>query len=106
MSSRRWSRCCDRRRIVLRNDTAVRELEGLAQGIEWVLGEDPGEIELTEGKLRFGVLPASGQKTGWFFDQADNRLALARFGPRGGCWMSVATSAPGGCRPPPTARSR
>jgi 23S rRNA (cytosine1962-C5)-methyltransferase len=68
------------KRIVLRNDTAVREQEGLAQGIEWVLGEDPGEIELTEGSLRFGVQPASGQKTGWFFDQADNRLALARFG--------------------------
>jgi 23S rRNA (cytosine1962-C5)-methyltransferase len=68
-------------RILLRNDTAVRELEGLAQGIEWVLGEDPGELELTEGKLRFGILPTSGQKTGWFFDQADNRLALARFGP-------------------------
>jgi 23S rRNA (cytosine1962-C5)-methyltransferase len=68
-------------RIVLRNDTAVREQEGLAQGVEWVLGNDPGEIELTEGGLRFGVLPASGQKTGWFFDQADNRLALARFGP-------------------------
>jgi len=68
-------------RILLRNDTAVRELEGLAQGIDWVLGDDPGEIELTEGKLRFGILPASGQKTGWFFDQAENRLALARFGP-------------------------
>ena len=69
------------KRIVLRNDTAVREQEGLAQGIEWVLGDDPGEIELTEGGLRFGISPASGQKTGWFFDQADNRLALARFGP-------------------------
>jgi 23S rRNA (cytosine1962-C5)-methyltransferase len=69
------------KRIVLRNDTAVREQEGLTQAIEWVLGEDPGEIELTEGGLRFGVQPGSGQKTGWFFDQADNRLALARFGP-------------------------
>ena len=69
------------KRIVLRNDTAVREQEGLAQGVEWVLGNDPGEIELIEGGLRFGVQPASGQKTGWFFDQAENRLALARFGP-------------------------
>jgi 23S rRNA (cytosine1962-C5)-methyltransferase len=67
--------------IVLRNDTAVREQEGLALGVEWVVGDDPGELELIEGALRFGVLPGSGQKTGWFFDQADNRLALARFGP-------------------------
>ncbi|KAA6186603.1 class I SAM-dependent rRNA methyltransferase [Thiohalocapsa marina] len=65
-------------RIVLRNDTAVRAQEGLEQGIDWVLGEDPGEIELTEDGLRFGVAPGSGQKTGWFFDQADNRLALKR----------------------------
>jgi 23S rRNA (cytosine1962-C5)-methyltransferase len=68
------------RHIVLRNDTAVRELEGLEQGIEWVLGDDPGEVEITEGGLRFGVMPGSGQKTGWFFDQADNRLAQSRFG--------------------------
>ena len=70
-------------RIVLRNDTAVRELEGLAQGVEWVLGDDPGEIELTEGGLRFAVAPGDGQKTGWFFDQADNRLAQHRFGAAG-----------------------
>jgi 23S rRNA (cytosine1962-C5)-methyltransferase len=67
--------------IVLRNDTAVRELEGLTQGIEWMLGDDPGEIALDEGGLAFAVTPASGQKTGWFFDQADNRLAQRRFGP-------------------------
>jgi 23S rRNA (cytosine1962-C5)-methyltransferase len=66
--------------IVLRNDIAVREQEGLAQGVEWVLGEDPGEVELIEGEVGFRVAPGSGQKTGWFFDQAENRLALHRFG--------------------------
>jgi 23S rRNA (cytosine1962-C5)-methyltransferase len=71
------------RRIVLRNDTSVRTLEGLEQRVEWVLGEDPGEIELTEGGLRFAVRPGQGQKTGWFFDQADNRLAQGRFGAAG-----------------------
>ncbi len=67
-------------RIVLRNDTAVREQEGLAAGVDWVLGDDPGEIELREGGVSFAVAPGSGQKTGWFYDQADNRLALRRFG--------------------------
>ena len=67
-------------RIVLRNDTPVRELEGLQQGVEWVLGDDPGELELTEGGVRYAVSPGSGQKTGWFFDQTDNRLAQQRFG--------------------------
>jgi 23S rRNA (cytosine1962-C5)-methyltransferase len=67
-------------RIVLRNDTPIRELEGLSQGIDWVLGDDPGELELTEGGVRFAVTPGGGQKTGWFFDQADNRRDQQRFG--------------------------
>ena len=70
-------------RILLRNDIPVREHEGLEQGIQWVLGNDPGEIELEEGGVRFRVAPATGQKTGWFYDQADNRLALRRFGAPG-----------------------
>ncbi len=69
------------RQLVLRNDTPVRELEGLEQHTRWVLGHDPGAIELSEGGVRFAVTPGGGQKTGWFFDQADNRLAQRRFGP-------------------------
>jgi 23S rRNA (cytosine1962-C5)-methyltransferase len=66
--------------IVLRNDTAVRELEGLAPGTETILGEPPGDLELAEHGARFLVSPLTGQKTGWFFDQAENRGRLARFG--------------------------
>lgn len=69
------------RYVVLRNDASSRAIECLPQTIEWVLGTDPGSVELTEGKVRYQVLPSSGQKTGWFYDQADNRLQLARFGP-------------------------
>jgi 23S rRNA (cytosine1962-C5)-methyltransferase len=69
------------RGIVLRNDTPARAQEGLEQRIEWVLGDDPGEVELTEGGVRFGVAPGSGQKTGWYFDQAANRHLVARLGP-------------------------
>jgi 23S rRNA (cytosine1962-C5)-methyltransferase len=65
--------------ILLRNDLPVREQEGLATGIDWVLGDDPGEVEVREGSLRFRLAPATGQKTGWFYDQTDNRLVLARF---------------------------
>ncbi|WP_462323004.1 class I SAM-dependent rRNA methyltransferase [Halochromatium sp.] len=71
------------KRILLRNDTPAREQEGLEQGIEWVLGEDPGELELSEAGLRFQVSPVRGQKTGWFFDQADNRRLLQRLTPSG-----------------------
>lgn len=68
-------------RIVLRNDNPIREREGLEQGVEWVLGDDPGGVLLPEGDLTLEVYPGCGQKTGWFFDQTDNRLALRRLGP-------------------------
>ncbi len=66
--------------IVLRNDAAVRELEGLEQRVEVVLGEPADALELLEQGLSFSVSPLTGQKTGWFFDQAENRARLARFG--------------------------
>ena len=66
--------------IVLRNDTQVRELEGLKQGVETILGNAPDDLELEEGDTRFLVSPLSGQKTGWFYDQAENRARLPRFG--------------------------
>lgn len=72
------------RAMVLRNDTAVRELEGLNQGVELVLGEGADALTLVDsgpgGELEFLVSPLSGQKTGWFYDQADNRARLGRFG--------------------------
>ncbi|MBK5963063.1 RlmI/RlmK family 23S rRNA methyltransferase [Thiocystis minor] len=68
------------RAIVLRNDTAVRELEGLPRGVETVLGTPEDRLTLIEHELAFEVSPLSGQKTGWFFDQAENRTRLARYG--------------------------
>ncbi|WP_295384145.1 class I SAM-dependent rRNA methyltransferase [uncultured Thiodictyon sp.] len=68
------------RAIVVRNDTSVRELEGLTQGVETVLGDPADALILTEHGLDFLVSPITGQKTGWFFDQAENRTRLARFG--------------------------
>ncbi len=65
--------------IVLRNDTPVRELEGLPQGVEWVLGAPRAEIQVIEEGLAFAIDPTRGQKTGWFFDQAENRRRLARY---------------------------
>lgn len=69
--------------IVLRNDLPTRELEGLEQGVEIASGDPPEDIELIEQGARYRVSPLSGQKTGWFYDQADNRARLARFATRG-----------------------
>ena len=67
--------------IILRNDTAVREMEGLPLSTEVVLGEVPEHLEIEENGSSFQVSPLTGQKTGWFFDQAENRARLQRFGP-------------------------
>jgi 23S rRNA (cytosine1962-C5)-methyltransferase len=64
--------------VVLRNDSSARGLEGLKSDVSVVKGELSGPAELTENGGRFLVDLAGGQKTGWFFDQRDNRAAVAR----------------------------
>jgi 23S rRNA (cytosine1962-C5)-methyltransferase len=66
--------------ILLRNDSSVRALEGLPRQVEWALGGLDGEISLREGEIDYHLDPVHGQKTGWFYDQAENRRLLARFG--------------------------
>ncbi len=64
--------------IVLRNDSAVRVLEGLERRAELAHGTLDGPVELVEGGARFLADPLGGQKTGWFYDQRDNRAFAAR----------------------------
>jgi 23S rRNA (cytosine1962-C5)-methyltransferase len=62
--------------IVLRNDLASRGLEGLAQEKKIVFGSLPGAVRFEEAGLAYEVDVMEGQKTGFFFDQRDNRQAL------------------------------
>jgi 23S rRNA (cytosine1962-C5)-methyltransferase len=62
--------------IIERNDGKVRDLEGLPRHISILKGDDPGEIICLENGLKFNFHPSSGQKTGAFLDQRENR-ALA-----------------------------
>ncbi len=73
--------------IVLRNDSPMRALEGLASAVE-TLGEPCATVEVPEGAARFAVPPGEGQKTGWYFDQRDNRLRVASY-VRGGRVLDV-----------------
>jgi 23S rRNA (cytosine1962-C5)-methyltransferase len=73
-----FERVLEPRGIVLRNDVGVRELEGLPAVVE-VLGDVPDSVELVESGVRFEVAMRGGQKTGWFYDQRDNRDRLARY---------------------------
>lgn len=66
------------RAIVLRNDSAARELEGLAPAVTMAKGRLDGPLEVIENGARFLADPREGQKTGWFFDQRDNRAFAAR----------------------------
>jgi 23S rRNA (cytosine1962-C5)-methyltransferase len=63
--------------IVLKNDSPVRELEGLARGTEVVKGSAEQPIELVENGAKFVADLSGGQKTGWFYDQRDNRRFMA-----------------------------
>lgn len=65
--------------VLLRNDIQMREMEGLPQQIETVHGEVPDWVDLHENGLKFLVSPYHGQKTGWFYDQAENRTRLRRY---------------------------
>lgn len=62
--------------IVWRNDSAIRELEGLAQYSELAMGELPTSVTLVENEARYQIDVLAGQKTGWFYDQRHNRLRL------------------------------
>jgi 23S rRNA (cytosine1962-C5)-methyltransferase len=62
--------------IVLKNDSPVRELEGLTREVVVAKGNG-GPVELIENGARFMADLSGGQKTGWFYDQRDNRRFMA-----------------------------
>jgi 23S rRNA (cytosine1962-C5)-methyltransferase len=68
----------DPQSVLWKNDSPVRELEGIERYVETAFGQVPDMIEVPEGGVIFRVPLASGQKTGWFFDQAANRALVAR----------------------------
>lgn len=59
--------------IFLRNDSSLRLLEGLLQETKVLSGDVPDEMEISQHGLKFLVDVKSGQKTGFFFDQRENR---------------------------------
>jgi 23S rRNA (cytosine1962-C5)-methyltransferase len=69
------------RGILARHDAAVREREGLPRETTLLHGDVPQEIEVHEHGVRYLAAPWTGQKTGAFLDQRENRHrigALAR----------------------------
>ena len=69
--------------VVLRNDSAAREVEGLSQEVTVAHGAIPRELLVLENNAYFAVDLRGGQKTGWFYDQRENRRRVAQLA-RGG----------------------
>jgi 23S rRNA (cytosine1962-C5)-methyltransferase len=66
------------RAILWKNDSPIRDLEGLERYVAPAMGDVPDFVEVPEGGVTFRVPLAAGQKTGWYFDQAANRATMRR----------------------------
>lgn len=67
------------RAIVERNEAAVRALEGLPEQKGVLAGESVQEVEAEENGVKFRFDLLSGQKTGGFLDQRENRAAARQY---------------------------
>ncbi len=63
--------------VVLRGDAPARTLEGLDRDVRIAKGAMPDRLALEESGIRYFADLAHGQKTGWYFDQRDNRAFMA-----------------------------
>ncbi|MGI8546834.1 MAG: class I SAM-dependent rRNA methyltransferase, partial [Gemmatimonadaceae bacterium] len=59
--------------ILARNDASTRSREGLTRETTILHGQVPQEIEVDEYGVRYLAAPWTGQKTGAFLDQRENR---------------------------------
>lgn len=67
------------RGIYERSDVNVRQKEGLEECTGLLYGEVPDEVIITENGIKMSVDVKNGQKTGYFLDQKENRLASRRY---------------------------
>ncbi len=65
--------------IFERSDVKVRNNEDKAHQVGDLLGEVPDRVQIVENSLKFWVDIKLGQKTGFFLDQRDKRLALQKY---------------------------
>jgi 23S rRNA (cytosine1962-C5)-methyltransferase len=65
--------------ILERNDVKARALEGLDESAGLLAGDAPERVQILESGIRFDIDLLHGQKTGFFLDQADNRVAASQY---------------------------
>ena len=64
--------------VLARNDAALRSREELPRETVLLHGSVPTTIEVAEHGVRYIAAPWTGQKTGAFLDQRENRVAVGR----------------------------
>jgi 23S rRNA (cytosine1962-C5)-methyltransferase len=64
--------------VLARNDVPLRSREGLARETVLLHGDVPREIVVVEHGIRYAAAPWTGQKTGAFLDQRENRRLMGR----------------------------
>ena len=64
--------------VILRADAPSRALEGLESYVKTLKGEGH-RIAVEENGVRYVADLTEGQKTGWYYDQRDNRAFVAQF---------------------------
>ncbi|PTQ72934.1 class I SAM-dependent rRNA methyltransferase [Pseudomonas sp. GV071] len=67
------------RGVLLKNDSAARDAEGLPRYVETPFGVVPEWVALEENGVKFEAPVIEGQKTGWFYDHRMNRARLAPY---------------------------
>jgi len=77
--------------ILLRNDAGVRRHEGLPEEVVLVSGQVPDVVEVLEDGVKYLAAPWSGQKTGAFLDQRENRALVGRQTTPGGRALDLFT---------------
>lgn len=95
--------------IYERSDVPVRELEGLEQRKGVLYGDCPRHVTVTENGLSIKVDIVEGQKTGYFFDQRENRASIkplmTGWGSRSGITLQKLETEDGGIRLAPVNKS-
>lgn len=65
--------------ILIRNDFEARSIENLPQEVRTYYGQVPEKVRVAEGSVQYEVDLVSGQKTGAYLDQRENRLHLVSY---------------------------